>query len=99
MHRIDGVHHQVEQHLLQLNPVALDVREIVTELCPHGHPGTLQLAGYEQQQLADGGVQVGRRERRRRPAEDGAQPRDDVRGTTRIANRQQGGVARAVDVW
>src|SRR5712664_246149 len=35
LHRIDAVHHQVHQHLLQLHAISHDLREVCSEFCPH----------------------------------------------------------------
>jgi hypothetical protein len=35
LHRIDAVHHQVHQHLLQLHAISHDLREVCSELRPN----------------------------------------------------------------
>ena len=43
LHRLDCVHDQVQDHLLQLNPIALDGRPILGEHGLHVHAASLQL--------------------------------------------------------
>src|SRR5260370_539891 len=53
LHRIDAVHHEVHQHLLQLHAISHDLREVCTEFRPNEYGESRCLAVKEKHHLSN----------------------------------------------
>src|SRR5258705_7015467 len=86
-HGIARVAQQVEDHLLQLHPVALRRWEIGGELGSNGNTIPLKLARGESHDLTDRFVQIDALHRQRFLPEQRTQARDNLRSAVRFADR------------
>src|SRR5215510_4235348 len=57
-HRVNGVHDQVEKHLLELDPVSPDLRQLTVRLGLHEYPVLLQVAAPQGKGFLDELVEV-----------------------------------------
>src|SRR5215472_15989384 len=90
-HRVGGVAQQVQDHLLQLDSVAGDGREVLGELGLKDHPVSLEVAQRQRYDLARDLVEVQRLGPVLVPAEQRTQPCDHIGGSDAIANGPPGG--------
>ncbi len=97
-HGIARVAQQVEDHLLQLHPVALCRWEIGRQLGSNCNAIPLKLARGESHDLTDRFVQIDALHRQRFLPEQRTQARDHLRSAVRVADRTARRLARPLDV-
>src|SRR5215467_4260886 len=97
-HRIGGIAKEVQDDLLELDPIAGNGREILGELRLKDDAVSLQVAQRQCDDLPRDLVQVYRFNRRFLLAKQRTHARDHVSGTVAIADRPPCGFARALDV-
>jgi hypothetical protein len=97
-HGLSSVPEQVENDLLQLNPVAGNQGELLLELCLQHDPASLQLTQRQGEHLPAGLIQVYRFGRWILLAEEPAQPGDHVGGSVSITNRPASRFPSPLDV-
>ena len=98
-HRVQGVPQQVQDDLLELDPISCDTGDVATEFRSQNHPAFLKFALQKRNHLVRGLVEIYRFVRRVLLAKERTQSRDHIRRTVGIANRAPRGLARAVDIW
>src|SRR5262245_8658473 len=94
-HRIGGIAEEVQDDLLELDPIAGDGREILGEFQLKNDAVSLQVAQRQCHDLPRDLVQVYRFDRRFLLGEQGTHSRNHIRGTVAIADRPPCGFARA----
>jgi hypothetical protein len=57
-HRVDAVHHEVHQHLLELHAISHDLREVCSEFRPNEYGEFRCLAVQEKHHLSNNLVQI-----------------------------------------
>src|SRR6202035_2572057 len=97
-HRLDAVSDQVEQHLLQLNPIAIDRHVDVEEIDMKYNGATLHFAAKEHQHLPDGVIDVDIGQFQAGLSRKRSQTFDDIRGAPTVARQTCDRVARFRDV-
>src|SRR5262249_37029716 len=88
-----------EDDLLELDTVADDERQVLSELLPQDYPTPLNVAQRQRNYLLRNLVQIQRLECKFLLAEQGTQSRDHVRGAIAIPNDPPRGFACALDIW
>src|SRR6202043_676266 len=81
---LDGVAHQVEYDVLNLDSVDLQTRQSIAELEAVLHIVSLRIRSHQVGKLSDQNVDLGRLGPTDGPARQAAQPTDDVPGTHRL---------------
>ena len=97
-HRLDGVAHQVDDHLLDLHRVGPDPRHVLAELGLERHPAALNLVCHQAAHLQDQLVDVEIDLCRRRVLEQRADAADDLRGGVAVADDALRGADRFLDI-
>src|SRR4051794_41896452 len=94
-HRVQGVPQQVQDDLLELDPISCDTGDVATKFRSQNHPASLKFALQKRNHLVCGLVEFYRFVRRVLLAKERTQSRAHIRRTVSIANRALRGLARA----
>jgi hypothetical protein len=97
-HRVGSIAEQVEGHLLQLDTIADDRREVLGKLRPQNHPISLKIAQRQCNHFSRELVQIECLQREFLLAEERTQSRDYIGGAVGIANGSLHCFARTVHI-
>ena len=85
-HRVHGIAKQIYDHLLKLNPVAVDRRETISEFQLQSHPVPAQFTGRECNYFGCCLIQIDDFGDKLLPLKERSQARDYIRGSISVAN-------------
>jgi hypothetical protein len=85
-HCLESIYHQVEEHLLEFDPISLNEWQAVGEFDLHRHSIFQRFAAGELDHLADCSIDLQGLPPRRRPLDEGANTVDDLGGSIAVLN-------------